>query len=144
MCSLATAATGRVRRCRAAHDCGHARLYRRCSLSPRRQPPLTIETAPWKPEGWISAKDAATAAKLACCLIAALTPVRHWPTAARLMARVHLRIRDRGVQTLAASNAFPEQDARARAEAVFAADYLWNIRAIREALPGGMAVRNAS
>jgi lauroyl/myristoyl acyltransferase len=53
------------------------------------------------------------------------------------MARVHLRIHDRGAQTLAASNAFPEQDARARAEAAFAADYLWNIQAIREALPGG-------
>ena len=123
---------------RTTPDRGHARyVYRRSSLSPRRPTPSTIETAPWRPEGWISAKDAATAVKLACCLIAALTPVRHWPAAARLMARAHLRIHDRSVQILAASNAFPAENARARAEAAFAEDYLWNIRAIREALPGG-------
>jgi lauroyl/myristoyl acyltransferase len=53
------------------------------------------------------------------------------------MARAHLRIHDRSVQILAASSAFPAENARARAVAAFAADYLWNIRAIREALPGG-------
>ncbi len=106
-------------------------------MIPPRPPPLIIETAPWKPDGWISAKDAVTAVKLSCCLIAALTPVRHWPAAARLMARIHLRIHDHAVQILAASSAFPERNARDRAQSAFAADYLWNIRAIREALPGG-------
>ncbi len=106
-------------------------------MIPARPPPLTIETAPWQPEGWISAKDAVTTVKLACSLIAALAPVRHWPAAARLMARIHLLIHDHAVQMVAASSAFPERNAHDRAQAAFAADYLWNIRAIREALPGG-------
>lgn len=102
----------------------------------RRPRALTIATAPWHHEGWIAARDIIAATKLACCSIAALAPVRHWSGASRLMARAHLRLHARVIQVLASSTAFSQKDIRAHAREALAADYLSNIQAIREALPG--------
>lgn len=103
----------------------------------RRPHALTIETAPWKHDGWIAPRDVVTAGKLLCCLIAAAAPVRYWPAASRLMARVHLRIGGGSARLLEGPGAILAQDARSLAQEAIAADYLWNIRALREILPGG-------
>lgn len=103
----------------------------------RRPHTLTIETAPWKHDGWIATKDIVTAGKLVCCLFAALAPARYWPAASRLIARAHLRIRGASIHLLEGSNAFLGQDARSLVQDYIAADYLSGIQAIREILPGG-------
>jgi lauroyl/myristoyl acyltransferase len=97
----------------------------------------TLESAPWQHNGWISGGDVITAAKLTGCLVAALTPASLWPAASRLMARVHLRLRDGCAQALATCSAVEEQDVASAARSALAADYLSNIQAVREILPGG-------
>jgi len=96
----------------------------------------TVETAPWKYEGWIAAKDIVTAGMLACCLIAALLPARYWRAASRLMARAHLRLRSGSAHLLEQPGAFLNKDPRSLVQEAVAADYLFNIQATREILPG--------
>ncbi len=122
-------------RCWIAGDCEHQ--VTKHTPRTRMTHTTTIRTASWKYEGWIAAKDFFTAGKLGCCLIASVFPTRFWPTAARLIARAHLRFRSGSIQLLQGSTAFPQQDARSVAQAALAADNLSNIQAIREILPGG-------
>lgn len=103
----------------------------------RRPHATTIETAAWKPEGWITTKDLIITGKLSCCLIASAFPARFWPAASRLMARAHLWLRSESIHLLEGSNAFSQQDASSMARASIAEDYLSNIWTIRELLPGG-------
>jgi lauroyl/myristoyl acyltransferase len=98
---------------------------------------VTVKTAPWKHEGWISAKDFHTAAKLTACLMAALTPHRLWPPAARVLARMHTLLRPRTHQVLEPVAALLERDTRSLTQQAVAADYLWNIHALRELMPFG-------
>ncbi len=103
----------------------------------RRPQAVTIETATWTPEGWVTPKDIVTTGKLGLCLLACALPARHWPAVARLMARIHLRIRPGSMLRLHGLSAFDGRDARAISRGAIAADYLSNIEAIREILPGG-------
>jgi len=103
----------------------------------RQQHAVTVETAPWKPDGWIAPKDFVTAAKLGCCFVAASMPARCWPAASRLMARAHLQLRPQSIRVLEPSTVCRDHDARSLAQDALAADYLANIRFIREILPGG-------
>ncbi len=103
----------------------------------RRPSALVIQPVPSKHQGLVATKDVVTATKLFCCLIAAMARPRHWPATAKLLARAHLRVQDRGARILARSTAFPGRDIRARAVDTFAWDYLATIQAMREALPGG-------
>ncbi|MGZ8203999.1 MAG: lysophospholipid acyltransferase family protein [Burkholderiales bacterium] len=102
-----------------------------------RQRTVTIETAAWQYDAWIAAKDVVTSARLACCLIAACLPARAWPATARLMASAHLRLRRETIRLLEKSDACRGRSAASLAQEAVAADYLWNIQAIREILPGG-------
>lgn len=99
--------------------------------------PITIETAPWTHDGWVSGKDLFTAAKLITCFIAALAPSRLWPAASEIMARAHLRVRGGSVHLLEGPDAILNRDSLSLAREAMAADYLFNIQAIREILPGG-------
>lgn len=103
----------------------------------RRPSALIIQPVPSKHQGWVSTKDVLIATKLFCCLIAAMAPPRRWPAAAKLLGRAHLQIQQRSVRILAHSTAFPDQDIWVRTNEAFARDYLANIQAIREVLPGG-------
>jgi lauroyl/myristoyl acyltransferase len=98
---------------------------------------VTIQTAPWKPEGWIAAKDFFTALRLTGCLFASVLPARLWPAASRLMARAHVRARPRSTRLLDGAEAFANHDRASIVERAIAADYLANVEAIRELLPGG-------
>ena len=98
---------------------------------------VTIKTAPWKHEGWVSAKDFVTIAKLAGCLMAALTPHRSWPAAARAMARIHLLLRAKTARVLQRPATLLERDALSLTRDALSADYLWNIHALRELMPAG-------
>lgn len=102
-----------------------------------RQRASTIETAPWKYEGFVSGKDVATAAKLGCCFVAAALPARYWPAASRLMAGAHVRMRRGVVALLERPSESLGREARSLAQEAISADYLSNICAIREILPGG-------
>lgn len=113
------------------------RVHRAPASSMRRPRALIIQPVPSRHQGWVATKDALIAAKLFCCLIAAMAPPRHWPTAARLLARAHLRMQERSVRVLAHSTPFRGQDVRACTGESFAWDYLANIQAIRDILPGG-------
>ena len=99
--------------------------------------PITIETAPWTHDGLVSGKDLFTAAKLITCFIAALAPSRLWPAASEIMARAHLRVRGGSVHLLEGPDAILNRDSLSLAREAMAADYLFNIQAIREILPGG-------
>jgi hypothetical protein len=103
----------------------------------RRRSCITIETAPWKYEGWVSVKDLFTAAKLAGCLIAAATPHRRWPVAANAMACTHLLLRPGAARLMEPPAALLARDTRSLAQETIAADYLCNIHALRELLPVG-------
>jgi lauroyl/myristoyl acyltransferase len=103
----------------------------------RRRSCITIKTAPWKHEGWVSAKDLFTAVKLAGCLMAAATPHRCWPAAARAMARIHFLLRPGAARLMEPSAALLARAARSLAQQAIAADYLSNIHALRELLPAG-------
>lgn len=103
----------------------------------RRPGALTIQPVPSKHRGLVAAKDFLIAAKLACYLLAAMTPQRHWPAAARLLGRAHLRMQGRSARILAHSSAFRGRDIRASTAEALGWDYLANIQAIREAFPGG-------
>ena len=103
----------------------------------RRPRATTIETAPWTYEGHVSGKDFLTAARLTSCFVAAALPERYWPAASRLMARTHLRMRQGVIPLLERAGASIGRDARSLAHEALAADYLSNIGAIREILPGG-------
>lgn len=98
--------------------------------------PITIETAPWTHDGWITGKDIVTAVKLIGCLIAALAPSRFWPVTSRTMARAHLRIRGGSARLLKGLDTVLDRDAHSLARDAMAADYLFNTQAIREILPG--------
>jgi lauroyl/myristoyl acyltransferase len=98
---------------------------------------VTIKTAPWKHEGWVSAKDLFTIAKLAGCLMAALTPHRSWSGAARTMARIHLLLRAKTARVLQRPATLLERDALSLTRDALSADYLWNIHALRELMPAG-------
>ncbi len=102
----------------------------------RRTHAVTVRTAPWSYDGWIARKDVVTAARLGCCLMAALLPSRLWPAAARLLARVHLKFHAGAVELLAASSACESCGAASFAHEAIAADYLSDIGAVAEALPG--------
>jgi hypothetical protein len=102
-----------------------------------RPQPVTIETAAWKPEGWIAPGDIYTAAKLGCCLLASLLPARHWPVASRLLAQVHLRLRPGAAHLLDHVAPILGLDGPAIVRGAIAADYRSNIEALRELLPGG-------
>ena len=108
-----------------------------------RQRPATSIIQPVRSihHGWIAGKDLLTAAKLFCCLLAATAPAQRWPARAESLARAHLRVQKRSQRLLAHSTAFGDQDSESRARATFAWDYLANIQAIRELLPGGWNAR---
>src|SRR5215470_433359 len=98
---------------------------------------VTIETAPWKYEGWVSPKDFYTAAKLAACLMAALMPHRHWPALAQSMARIHCFVRPGASHVLEPVAARLDRDSWSLTQQAITADYLWNIHALREFMPFG-------
>lgn len=97
---------------------------------------VTVETAPWKPDGFIARKDMEVALKLAASVMACALPQRWWPRAAGIMARAHLRVR-RGPARMLASSALAAERVAAIAHEAVAADYLAEMQAVREALPGG-------
>ena len=107
----------------------------------QRSAAVTIQPVPSTHRGWIAGKDMLTAAKLFACLLAAMTPARRWPSRAESLARAHLFVQKRSVRLLARSTAFGDQDVASRARATFAWDYLANIEAIGELLPGGWNAR---
>jgi lauroyl/myristoyl acyltransferase len=103
----------------------------------RRPQAVTVETAAWKPEGWVIPKDLVTTVKLGLCLLACALPDRHWPGFARRLAQIHLRIRPGSMLRLHGASGFDGHDALSISRGAVAADYLSNIEAIRELLPGG-------
>ena len=105
------------------------------------KPPATatiIQTAPAEYEGWVQLGDLFTAGKLLCCALGAVTPQRHWTAIARMLARVHLRLRGSKHERLAyACKQYLSADPAELELQVTAAEYEENIEAIREILPGG-------
>lgn len=88
-------------------------------------------------EGWVTAGDLFTAAKLLCCAIAAAAPPKYWPAISIALARLHLRLRgSRSAHIADACAQHLKKDGRAVELAVIAEEYTENIEAIRESLPG--------
>lgn len=102
-----------------------------------RPQPVTIETAAWGPEGWITPRDIETAVKLGCCLLASVLPARRWPAVSRWMARAHLRLRPETASLLDHVDSIAGLEGDAIVRGAIAADYRSNIEALREILPGG-------
>jgi hypothetical protein len=92
-----------------------------------RPQPVTIETAAWRPEGWIAPRDIETAVKLGGCLLASVLPARRWPAASRLMARAHLRLRPGTAHLLDHMGSIVGLDGGAIVRGAIAADYRSNI-----------------
>jgi len=96
-----------------------------------------IRTAPPRYEGWVTASDLFTAAKLLCCTIAALAPQAHWPAISLALARLHLRLRrSRRASIANVCEQYLKTDSRALELAVVSEEYAENIETIREILPG--------
>jgi len=104
---------------------------------------VTIETAAWRPEGWIAPRDIRTAVMLGCCFLASVLPARRWPAASRLMARAHLRLRPETARLLDQVGSIAGLDGDAIVRGAIAADYRSNIEALREILPGGWPCETA-
>lgn len=98
--------------------------------------PTTVKPVRRRYEGWMSARDIVIALKLAFCALVALFPSHFWPSAARTAGRAHVGVRTGSVKALADA-ALPNADPHALAVAAATDDYLENIEAIRELLPGG-------
>lgn len=96
----------------------------------------TVETAPWRYDGWISTRDLVMVARLVVCAVAAALPRRTWPFTARLAGRLHVSLRRRGFAALAKPAALLNVDARALAMAATAEDYREQMETIGEYLPG--------
>jgi lauroyl/myristoyl acyltransferase len=97
---------------------------------------LTVETSTWRPEGLVSLRDVVIAGRLACCYLCALVLRRHWYSLAELMARLHLLVSRRSLHLFQKSTLSKNELDRLSHEAI-AAQYVFQIQAMRETLPGG-------
>jgi lauroyl/myristoyl acyltransferase len=98
---------------------------------------VVVRTTPPTYEGWVTASDLLTTAKLLCCAIAALAPEAHWPAISRVLARLHLGLRRSKNPNIAdVCKQHLRRDGRAVELEVIAEEYVENIETIREILPG--------
>ncbi|MGH8679910.1 MAG: hypothetical protein ACREVP_00190 [Burkholderiales bacterium] len=96
-----------------------------------------VRTKPPTYEGWVTASDLFTAAKLLCCTIAALAPQARWPVVSKALARLHLRLRrSRSSAIASVCEQHLKRDSRDLELEVIAEEYTEHIETIREVLPG--------